>query len=63
MYELEEILGENFIRVSNTDIVNMKKVKNFDMSITGSIHINFLDGDSVYASRRYISAIKKQLGI
>ena len=64
LYELEEIYKETgFIRISNSCIVNMKKVKNLKFSYTGTIEINFLNGTKEYVSRRYISEIKKYLGM
>lgn len=64
LYELENILDNKiFIRVSNTDIINLKKVKSFDLSITGTICIKMLDGKEVYASRRSVAKIKQILGI
>ncbi|MCY8810953.1 LytTR family transcriptional regulator [Bacillus atrophaeus] len=64
LYELEEKLDRQFfVRISNSEIVNMKMIKNMDISMTGTIGV-ILKGDiKTYASRRYVSKIKKQLGI
>ncbi|WP_455716114.1 LytTR family DNA-binding domain-containing protein [Anaerosporobacter sp.] len=64
LYELEQELDENrFIRVSNSEIVNIKKIKRMDTSLTGTIRMS-LDGDrEAYVSRRYVTKIKKALGI
>jgi len=64
MYELEEQLDQSrFLRVSNSEIVNLKKIKHMDTSITGTIRM-YLDGDlEAYVSRRYVGKIKKALGI
>ncbi|ADP32318.1 LytTR family DNA-binding domain-containing protein [Bacillus atrophaeus] len=64
LYELEEKLDRQFfVRISNSEIVNMKMIKNMDISMTGTIGV-LLKGDiKTYASRRYVSKIKKQLGI
>ena len=64
LYELEEILDKtSFIRISNSEIINLKSVKSFDLSISGTIRVSFSDGSASYASRRYISKIKSVLGI
>jgi DNA-binding LytR/AlgR family response regulator len=64
LYELEEMLtGSSFLRISNSCIVNMDKVKNLDISYSGSIDIVFKNESKEFASRRYISKIKKYLGI
>lgn len=64
LYEFEEILaGRNFVRISNSEIVNLKKVKNLDLSFSGTICVKFLNGKTSFASRRYVSRIKNILGI
>lgn len=63
LYELEELLyGDSFVRISNSEIINLKKVYNFDMSFTGTICVKLSNGESVYVSRRYVPKIKKILG-
>lgn len=64
LYELEQELDTSrFIRVSNSEIVNIKKIKRLDTSLTGTIRM-YLDCDrEAYVSRRYVTKIKKALGI
>ena len=64
IFELEDALTEyNFIRISNSEIVNFKKVKNMDFKIIGTIVLNFKSGEKTYVSRRYVKKIKEYLGI
>lgn len=64
LYELEELLmGDSFARISNSEIINLKKVNSFDMSFSGTICVKLSDGSSTFVSRRYVSKIKKILGI
>ena len=49
LYELEEQLT--------------KKVRNFDLSLSGTICVTLSDGTATYVSRRYVSKIKKVLGL
>lgn len=64
LYEVEERLTSNhFVRISNSEIVNLKKAKNFDLSFTGTICVELVNGTITYVSRRYVSKIKKLLGI
>ncbi len=64
LYEIEEILdGNRFIRISNSEIINLKKVKELDLSFRGTICVVFRDGSRSFASRRYINRIKEVLGI
>lgn len=64
LYELEAALDKKqFLRISNSEIVNVKKIRDIDLSIIGRICIRFADNSQAYVSRRYIPKIKKSLGI
>lgn len=64
LYEVEERLSPSqFVRISNSEIINLKKVKNFDLSFIGTIYVELMNGTTTYVSRRYVSKIKKILGI
>lgn len=64
LYEVEERLRQDiFVRISNSEIINLKKAKSFDLSISGTISIKMSDGTICYASRRFVSKIRKILGI
>ena len=64
LYEAEERLKPSrFVRISNSEIVNLKKVKSFDLSFAGTICVILSDGSKTYVSRRYVSKIKEVLGI
>lgn len=63
LYEIEERLNPSqFVRISNSEIINLKKVKNFDLSFTGTICVELMNGTTTYVSRRYVQKIKKILG-
>ena len=64
LYELEKQLPSNkFIRISNSEIINLKKVNNFDLSFTGTICVKLSNGTTPYVPRRYVAKLKKILGI
>lgn len=64
LYELEERLEKNdFVRISNSEIINIRKVKTFDLSFAGTICVKLIDGTVTYVSRRYVPKIKQILGI
>lgn len=64
LYEVEEKLNLfHFIRISNSEIVNFRKVKNLDMGFNGTICIVFQSGARSYVSRRYVAKIKTYLGL
>ena len=67
LYEFEELAAKcgwtDFIRISNTDIVNFSKVTKLDMSLSGIIRVNFTNGKDTMVSRRYMNKIKDQLNM
>lgn len=64
LYELEERLDKKtFVRISNGEIINLKKVKSFDLSFSGTICVSLYDDTTTFVSRRYVSKIKQVLGI
>lgn len=64
LYEVEERLDNHkFLRISNSELINLKKVKSFDLSFAGTICVALLNGTVTYASRRYVSKIKQRLGM
>lgn len=64
LYEAEQRFASyHFVRISNSEIINLKKVKKFDLSLAGTICVTLLNESVTYVSRRYIAKIKKVLGI
>ncbi len=64
LYEAEQRLDSQiFVRISNSEIVNLKKVTNFDLSFVGTICVKLSNGTITYVSRRYVAKIKQILGI
>lgn len=64
LYELEEILNpDKFVRISNSEIVNMRKVKKINLKLTGTIILYFATNNKAYVSRRYLKKIKEYLGV
>ena len=62
LYFLEDNLPKDkFIRISNSVIVNIEKVKCFDTSILGSIIIIFKNNTQEYVSKRRVSSVMKFL--
>ena len=62
LYELEERLDKRrFVRISNSEIINLDRVTAVDLSMTGTIRMT-LDGKTeCYVSRRYVKKIKETL--
>ena len=65
LYEFEELAERcgwtDFIRISNTDIVNLSKVQKFDMSFSGIIKVIYGNEKVAIVSRRYMNKIKSQV--
>lgn len=64
LYELEERLDEGqFFRISKSEIVNLKKIRRLDLSLTGTIKVILSDGTETYTSRRNVTKLKQCLGM
>lgn len=62
LYYLEEMLSpKDFIRISNSAIINVNHVKCFNTSIIGKIIVKFKDGSEESVSKRKTSEIMKFL--
>ena len=64
LYELEERLDRRrFVRISNSEIVNLEHVTALDLSLTGTIRMTLGHSVNTYVSRRYVKRIKEALGL
>lgn len=64
LYELETSLQrEGFVRFSKSILANIKHVKSFEMSFSGSMCAHFSNGMKEYVSRKYVPFIKEALNI
>ncbi len=64
LYELEARLDRHtFVRISHSEIVNLRKVTALDLSLTGTIRIALTGGTVCYVSRRYVKKIKETLDL
>ena len=62
LYELEEKLSANdFIRISNSCIININHIECFNTGSVGTIMVKFKDGKVEYVSRRRVSQVMKKL--
>lgn len=64
LYELEGRLDRHtFVRISQSEIVNLHKVTALDLKLTGTIKMTLTGGTVCYVSRRYVKKIKEALGL
>lgn len=62
LYVLEEQLREQkFVRISNSELVNVQQIEKLDMSYAGTIQMKMRNGDVTYVSRRFVRKIKEVL--
>ena len=63
LYQLEETLPENFVKINQSCIANIKKIERFDTSVSGTLLIKFKNGYRDYVSRRQMKAVKERFGL
>ena len=64
LYELEGKLDRHaFVRISHSEIVNLRKITALDLSLTGTIRITLAGGTVCWVSRRYVKKIKEAIGL
>ena len=60
--ELEELLdSDRFVRISQSEIINLRKVKRMDFSAAGTIGVELENGESTWVARRRIRNVKEAL--
>ena len=63
LYEMEEALGEDFMRISKSTIVCLRQVESVEPAFSGAMYLILQNGLRDSISRRYLSAFKQYLGI
>lgn len=63
LYEIENRLGVDFIKINQSTVANMKLIDRFSVSIGASLTVHFKNGRKDYVSRRQMKAVKERLGI
>lgn len=64
LYELEERLdSRSFVRISHSEIIQLKKVTALDLKLSGTIRMTLADGSECFVSIWYVKKIKQALGL
>ena len=63
LYQIEENLDSNFVRVSKATIVNLRKIKRVAPSLRGMMFIELKNGLKDNISRKYLSDFKEALDL
>lgn len=62
LFQLEEELNtKRFLRISRSEIINLYKVKRFDVGLLGTIGVEFEDGTKSWVSRSRVKMVKETL--
>ena len=64
LYALEaHFSGSNLVRVSKSMILNLDHIDSFAPKLSGNLEAQLSNNEKVSISRRYVSSVKKQLGM
>ena len=63
LYQIEENLNSDFVRISKTTIVNLKKIKRVAPSLRGMMFIELKNGLKDNISRKYLPNFKQALDL
>ena len=63
LYQLEEMLPDNFVKINQSCVANIRKISRFDTSVSGTLLIKFKNGYKDYVSRRQMKAVKERFGL
>ena len=63
LYELEDILGFNFLRCSKAMIVNIRKIRSVRAELNARMSVELLNGERIIISRGYVKDLKDKLGV
>ena len=63
LYEMEELLGSGFMRISKSTIINLKVIRCVEPSFNGTMLLLLKNGNKDYISRKYLPQFKKYLGM
>ena len=63
LYTLTESLPNNFVKINQSAVVNLNKIKSFDTKVSGTLVVTLQNEFTDYVSRRNIKNIKERFGI
>lgn len=63
LYEVQSTLTKDFIKISQSEIANVKYIHSLDLGLRGTIVINYKNLDISYVSRRMLKEFKMKLGL
>ncbi|MBQ8600611.1 MAG: LytTR family transcriptional regulator DNA-binding domain-containing protein [Clostridia bacterium] len=62
LYQVEAQLSEQFVKINQSCIANIRAIQRFDATISGALRVRFKNGYSDFVSRRNLKNVKERLG-
>lgn len=62
LYELEQLLSDNFVRISKSVILNLNQVECYSPQLNGIMKAVLKNGAEVYISRQYLKKLRYRIG-
>lgn len=63
LYELEDLLGRQFARISKSTIINLRRISHVAAGLNGTMELVMKNGVEDYISRSYRKSFKERLGL
>jgi len=63
LYEMEALLGNGFLRISKSTIINLRMIDYVEPAFNGMMMILLKNGGKDFISRKYLPQLKQYLGI
>lgn len=63
LYEIEDILKDDFMRISKSTIINLNQINYVKPSFNGLMVVKMKNGEKDFISRKYLPSFKKQFGL
>lgn len=63
LYELAEQLGNQFMQISKTTLINLSYMDSIEPGFSGTLLLKLKNGSKDYVSRKYLPEFKKYLGL
>lgn len=63
LYELEDVLPADFIKISKSAIANRKRIVKFKVQLSGAVDAVFESGNTECISRRCFADMKRRFGL
>ena len=63
LYQIEDLLDDNFVRINQSCIANIRKIEKTQADFSGALTVVFKNGYRDYISRRNLKKVKERLGL